>query len=65
MHRQSLGAEARHILKLNKMTETEAINFATLHLEGEAHDWWHHGLVKLGQSHITSYRVHRETHGQV
>jgi hypothetical protein len=38
------------------MTETEAISFATLHLEGEAHEWWHHGLVMLGHSHITSYR---------
>ena len=38
------------------MTETKAINFATLHLEGEAHEWWYHGLVTLGHSHITSYR---------
>jgi hypothetical protein len=38
------------------MTETEAINFATLHLEGEAHEWWYHGLVTLGHSCITSYR---------
>ena len=37
------------------MTETEAISFATLHLEGEAHEWWYHGLVTLGHSHITSY----------
>jgi hypothetical protein len=42
--------------KLNQMTETEAISFATLHFEGEAHKWWHHGLVTLGHSHITSYR---------
>jgi hypothetical protein len=34
--------------KLNQMIETEAISFATLHLEGEAHEWWHHGLVTLG-----------------
>jgi hypothetical protein len=38
------------------MTETKAINFATLQLEGEAHEWWHHGLVTLGHSDITSYR---------
>jgi hypothetical protein len=37
------------------MIKTEAISFATLHLEGEAHEWWHHGLVTLGHSHITSY----------
>jgi hypothetical protein len=28
----------------------------TLHLEGEAHEWWYHGLVTLGHSRITSYR---------
>jgi hypothetical protein len=38
------------------MTETKAISFATLHLEGEAHAWWYHGLVTLGHSRITSYR---------
>jgi hypothetical protein len=38
------------------MTETKAISFATLHLEGEAHEWWYHGLVTLGHSRITSYR---------
>jgi hypothetical protein len=38
------------------MTETKAISFATLHLDGEAHEWWYHGLVTLGHSRITSYR---------
>jgi uncharacterized protein with HEPN domain len=38
------------------MTEIEAINFVTLHLEGEAHEWWYHGLVTLGHSCIISYR---------
>jgi hypothetical protein len=46
--------------KLNQMTEAEAISFATLHLEGEAHDWWYHGLVTLGHDHITSYREFTE-----
>jgi hypothetical protein len=41
--------------KLNSMTESEAISFATLHLDGEAHEWWYHGLVTLGHNHITSY----------
>jgi hypothetical protein len=40
---------------INSMTESEAISFTTLHLEGEAHEWWYHGLVTLGHSHITSY----------
>jgi hypothetical protein len=38
------------------MIEVEAISFATLHLEGEAHEWWYHGLVTLGHNCITSYR---------
>jgi hypothetical protein len=38
------------------MTEIEAICFVTLHLEGEAHEWWYHGLVTLGHGRITSYR---------
>ena len=37
------------------MTELEAISFATLHLEGEAHEWWYHGLVTLGHNRITSH----------
>lgn len=32
-------------LTLKPMTETEAIRFSTMHLEGAAYDWWHHGLV--------------------
>ena len=42
------------------MTELEANSFATLHLEGEAHEWWYHGLVTLGYSRITSYREFTE-----
>jgi hypothetical protein len=38
------------------MTEIEAISFATLHLEGEAHEWWYHGQVTLGHSRITFYK---------
>jgi hypothetical protein len=37
------------------MTKLEAISFATLHLEGEAHEWWHHGLVSLDHNRMTSY----------
>jgi len=46
--------------KLNQMTETNAISFSTLHLEGEVHEWWHHGLVTLGHNHISSYREFTE-----
>jgi hypothetical protein len=42
-------------IKLNPMTEAEAIKIDTLHLDGEAHEWWHHGLVTLGHADITSY----------
>jgi hypothetical protein len=42
-------------LQLNPMTEAKAIKFATLHLDGEAHEWWYHGLVTLGHASITSY----------
>ena len=33
----------------------EAIKIVALHLEGEAQDWWFHGLTTLGNHHITSY----------
>jgi hypothetical protein len=57
MHRQSLGTKSRHVLQAQPDDQhTEAISFTTLHLEGEAHEWWHHGLVTLGHNHITSYR---------
>jgi hypothetical protein len=42
-------------LKINPMTESEAIKIDTLQLDGEAHEWWHHGLVTLGHVEITSY----------
>ena len=37
------------------MTESNALQFAILHLEGTAHDWWHHGLITQGHQNITSY----------
>ena len=33
----------------------EAIKIAVLHLEGEAHEWWFHGLSTLGHASVTSY----------
>jgi hypothetical protein len=41
--------------QLNPMTEAKAIKFTTLHLDGEAHEWWYHGLVTMGHANITSY----------
>ena len=43
-------------LALRPMTEEEAIKFATLHLEGAAHDWWSHGMVTLQHNQVTSYQ---------
>ena len=33
----------------------KAIKIAVLHLEGEAHDWWFHGLSTLGHANVTTY----------
>ena len=38
--------------QLNQVPETEAIKIAALHLEGEAHDWWFHGLYTLGHANV-------------
>ena len=37
------------------MAKANTIQFATLHLEGEAHEWRYHGLVNLRHANITSY----------
>jgi hypothetical protein len=37
------------------MREMEAIKFATMYLDGKAHDWWYHGLTTLGHNQIVSY----------
>ena len=41
--------------QLNQMIEADTIKLSTLHLDGEAHEWWYHGLVTLGHSSVTSY----------
>jgi hypothetical protein len=41
--------------ELNPMTKVKVIKFTTLHLDGEAHEWWYHRLVTLGHASITSY----------
>lgn len=41
--------------QLNQMSEIEAIKVATLNLDGEAQDWWFHGLVTLGHSIVMTY----------
>ena len=37
------------------MAETDAIKLETLHLEGEAQDWWYHGMSTLEHAHIVTY----------
>lgn len=41
--------------QLNPMPEDEAIKYATIHLDGSAHEWWHHEMITLGHDHIDSY----------
>ena len=41
--------------QLNPMVEEGALKMAILHLEGEASDWWFHGIRTLGHDHIFSY----------
>ena len=33
----------------------EAMKVATLHFDGEAQDWWFHGMVTLRNSTVTTY----------
>jgi hypothetical protein len=42
-------------LQLNPMREMEAIKFATMYLDGKAHECWYHGLTTLGHNQIVSY----------
>jgi hypothetical protein len=41
--------------QLNPMMKAKAIKFNTFHFDGEAHEWWYHGLVTMGHANITSY----------
>ena len=37
------------------MVGEDALKMFILHLEGESNDWWFHGLITLGNDHISSY----------
>ena len=37
------------------MIEEDALQFAIVHLEGAAHDWWTHGHISLGHKDVKSY----------
>ena len=44
--------------QLNPMMESKAIQFATLHLDDEAHEWWYYGLVTL-QRITTGFKLQK------
>ena len=41
--------------QLKKVLEVEAIKIVALHFEGEAHNWWFHGLYTLGHNNLFAY----------
>ena len=41
--------------QLNPMVEEDALKMAILHLEGDANEWWFHGLKNLGHGHVKTY----------
>lgn len=42
---QSLVQKSKTYSDSNPMHEEDVIMFASSHLKGDAHDWWHHGLI--------------------
>ena len=51
---QAWVMKADTYFQLNPMLE-EAIKFSALHLEGIAHEWWHHGTITFGHDQIKTY----------
>ena len=51
---QAWVMKAYTYFQLNPMLE-EGIKFAALHLEGIAHEWWHHDTITLGHNQINTY----------
>ena len=52
---QAWVMKADTYFQLNPMSEEEAIKFVALHLEGVAHEWWHHDTITLGHDQINTY----------
>lgn len=52
---QAWVMKANTYFQLNPMPEVKAIKFATLHFEGVAHKWWHHGTITLGHDQVNTY----------
>ena len=41
--------------QLNLMVEEDALKMAILHLEGDANEWWFHGLENLVHDQVKTY----------
>ena len=41
--------------QLNPMVEEDALKMAILHLDGDANEWWFHGLKNLGHDQVKTY----------
>ena len=41
--------------QLYPMVEEDALKMDILHLEGDANEWWFHGLKTLGHDHVKTY----------
>ena len=41
--------------QVNPMVEEDALKMVILHIEGDANDWWFHGINTLGYDQISSY----------
>ena len=37
------------------MVEDDALKMAISHLEGDANEWWFHGMKKLGHDQVKKY----------
>ena len=56
-----MGLEVRYIL-LDKSNGWEriSINMDMLHLDGEANDWWFHGMKALGNAQVSPMKNSQE-----
>ena len=37
------------------MKESDVVQFASLHLEDVAYDWWYHGMTTQGHDQVTTF----------
>ena len=41
--------------QLNPMVEEDALKMSILHLDGDANEWWFHGMKTLGNYQVKTY----------